>query len=467
MFVVKRGEYFRKYNIFEVDFDSGFVFPWDVSIKIEHMTSHPSFILQTSIFVQKSLKMGQNGPLYREIYVIHIFIVYWLVKTFLENSRNFIVNIIMITCFFKLFFDWCSQRVQFAQNGAFIVRRACVIHKRAITARIIYALKRLFTGWKRLLMAWKDYLRVEKDYLRLWPSFFRIVSLFLITWRTFNQSMDTNIWMPYIINTDKTEAMAVGTASQISQIESDSIRILDSDIIFQNSVKYLLVFLLITFYPCLNALVTSVVLHFDLWDRLGTLELTYLKKQLLVWLIRSSSHVLIFAIQFYMVLLLINSVVYNVSKIVLPGYSQGKKTWSHTCNTLAHWASLATRGVSNPIQTCRFCLPAFWWYLWYFATLFVFCPSYLPTGSFAPIIIWKIIENSTDQPEICWWTLISLCCFYCLEFASKQHSQCSHTRGFQTSAQDPPVSSGFSQLIAVLVFDIVFLVFMLCALSSS
>ena len=67
MFIVKRGEYFRKYNIFEVDFDSGFVFPWDVSIKKEYMTSHPSFILQTSIFVQKSLKMGQNGPLYREI----------------------------------------------------------------------------------------------------------------------------------------------------------------------------------------------------------------------------------------------------------------------------------------------------------------------------------------------------------------------------------------------------------------
>ena len=48
---------------------------------------------------------------------------------------------------------------------------------------------------------WKDYLRVEKDYLGLektiyglkktiygfGPSFFRIVSLLLITWRTFNQ----------------------------------------------------------------------------------------------------------------------------------------------------------------------------------------------------------------------------------------------------------------------------------------
>ena len=58
---------------------------------------------------------------------------------------------------------------------------SCVrfVHKRAIIAQIIYALE---------------------DYLRLWPSFFRIVSLFLITRRTFNQSMDKNIWMPYIIN---------------------------------------------------------------------------------------------------------------------------------------------------------------------------------------------------------------------------------------------------------------------------
>ena len=110
---------------------------------------------------------------------------------------------------------------------------------------------------------------------------------------------------------------------------------------------------------------------------------------------------------------------------------QEKKTWSH--NTLAHWASPATRGILNPVQTFHFCLLAFWWY---FATLFVFCPSYFPTGSFAPIIIhviWEIIENSTDQPQICWWTLISLCCFCCLEFASKQHSQCSQTLSNVTS----------------------------------
>ena len=69
MFVVKRGEYFRKYNIFEVDFDSRVCISMGCIHKKEYMTSHPSFrpILQTSIFVQKSVKMGQNGPLYREI----------------------------------------------------------------------------------------------------------------------------------------------------------------------------------------------------------------------------------------------------------------------------------------------------------------------------------------------------------------------------------------------------------------
>ena len=67
MFAVKRGGYFRKYNIFEVDFDSGVCISMGCIHKKEYMTSHPSFILQTSIFVQKSLKMGQNGSFYREI----------------------------------------------------------------------------------------------------------------------------------------------------------------------------------------------------------------------------------------------------------------------------------------------------------------------------------------------------------------------------------------------------------------
>ena len=67
MFVVKRDEYFRKDNIFEVDFDSEVCISMGCIHQKEYMTSHPSFILQTSISVQKSLKMGQNGPLHREI----------------------------------------------------------------------------------------------------------------------------------------------------------------------------------------------------------------------------------------------------------------------------------------------------------------------------------------------------------------------------------------------------------------
>ena len=70
MFAVKRGEYLRKYNIFEVNFDSGVCISMGCIHKKEYMTSHPSLILQTSIFVQKSLKMGQNGPLYREICIM-------------------------------------------------------------------------------------------------------------------------------------------------------------------------------------------------------------------------------------------------------------------------------------------------------------------------------------------------------------------------------------------------------------
>ena len=68
--------------------------------------------------------------------------------------KYYIIMIMLIV------FDWSIQHVQCAQNGTFIVRLACAVHKRAITARIIYApektiyrlkktiygLKRLFTG---------------------------------------------------------------------------------------------------------------------------------------------------------------------------------------------------------------------------------------------------------------------------------------------------------------------------------
>ena len=87
---MKRGEYFRKYNIFEVDFDSEVCISMGCIHKKEYMTSHPSFILRTSIFVQKSLKMGQNGPLYREVlYVICISILITDMKIALvENTEN-------------------------------------------------------------------------------------------------------------------------------------------------------------------------------------------------------------------------------------------------------------------------------------------------------------------------------------------------------------------------------------------
>ena len=62
MFVVKRGEYFRKYNIFEVDFDSGFVFPWDVSIKKECMTSHPSLFFKPQFLCKNHWKWDKMAP---------------------------------------------------------------------------------------------------------------------------------------------------------------------------------------------------------------------------------------------------------------------------------------------------------------------------------------------------------------------------------------------------------------------
>ena len=61
MFVVKRGEYFRKYNIFEVDFDSGFVFPWDVSIKRIHGFP-PKFYSSNLNFCAKITENGTKWP---------------------------------------------------------------------------------------------------------------------------------------------------------------------------------------------------------------------------------------------------------------------------------------------------------------------------------------------------------------------------------------------------------------------
>ena len=80
-----------------------------------------------------------------------------------------------------------------AQNST--VHQMCIIHC------CMDHLKRLFTDWKRVFMAWKDYLQLEKDYLQLWGNFCRVVSLFLITWHSFNQSMNKKIWMTYIVST--------------------------------------------------------------------------------------------------------------------------------------------------------------------------------------------------------------------------------------------------------------------------
>ena len=222
--------------------------------------------------------------------------------------------------------------------------------------------------------------------------------------------MDSNKLM---LNGDKTEVMTVGTASRINQIDSDSNRILHFDIIFLNSVKYLGVRLDHTFIS--ERISDKCLSSFLSLGQIGCIR-AYLSEKP-TCLVKS---IIFSRLDFCNSITSdqLNRLLFTYPKLCCLANSQEKKTWSH--NTLAHWASPATRGVLNPIQTCHFLPSAFWWY---FATLFVFCPSYFPTRSFAPIIIWEITENSTDQPGICWWTLISLCCFCCLEFASKQHLQ--------------------------------------------
>ena len=84
---------------------------------------------------------------------------------------------------------------------------------------------------------------------------------------------------------------------------------------------------------------------------------------------------------------------------------------------------------------------------------------------YAPVGLWIVYAPAWSVSKLC--TINSfflLCCFRCVEFASKQHSQHSHIRRFQTSAQDPPFSSSFSQLISC--SDIVSLIFMLGAPNS-
>ena len=48
--------------------------------------------------------------------------------------------------------------------------------------------------------------------------------------------MDSNKLM---LNADKTEVLIVGTVSHVEQLDCDAIKILDTDILLQKSVKYL------------------------------------------------------------------------------------------------------------------------------------------------------------------------------------------------------------------------------------
>ena len=85
------------------------------------------------------------------IYAIHIFIVYWLVKRFLEKLRNFIVNYKHdnVDCFLIDVLSMFNAR-KTARYSASFVCCTQTHHHRAVYLR-----------------AWKDYLRVEKDYLRV------------------------------------------------------------------------------------------------------------------------------------------------------------------------------------------------------------------------------------------------------------------------------------------------------------
>ena len=80
----------------------------------------------------------------------------------------------------------CVQPVWFVQNSTLTTRRTCIIHKHAIITHILYKLEKVIYGLKKTS--------------QLWNTFRRIVSLFLITWHTFNQSMNKNIWMLFIIS---------------------------------------------------------------------------------------------------------------------------------------------------------------------------------------------------------------------------------------------------------------------------
>ena len=93
----------------------------------------------------------------------------------------------------------CVQHVWFVQKGALIVHLARVMHKCTIITRIFYVLKKTIYGLKKTSHCLKRLFTAQKRLIMAWAYFYRIVSLFLITWCTFNQSMNKNVWMPCIM----------------------------------------------------------------------------------------------------------------------------------------------------------------------------------------------------------------------------------------------------------------------------
>ena len=102
MFVVKSEEYFTKYNIFEVDFDSGVCISMGCIHKKGIHDFPPKFYSLNLNFCAKSLKMGQNGPLYREICLQFLLLL----------SSSFFFFFFLSTSLFLLQLTWYDHVTQ-------------------------------------------------------------------------------------------------------------------------------------------------------------------------------------------------------------------------------------------------------------------------------------------------------------------------------------------------------------------
>ena len=92
--------------------------------------------------------------------------------------------------------------------------------------------------------------------------------------------MDSNKLMRY--NADKTEVSIVGTASRIEQLDCGTIQILDYDISFQKSVKYLGVRMDQTLSTCISDHISDLCRSsFLSLRRISSIALNWLKKRLL------------------------------------------------------------------------------------------------------------------------------------------------------------------------------------------